>query len=175
MFLPTSTLLSRSKKRRNLDFTWAGEPHDSPVGTLSAAFRERFHGYCAFSSQPEPLRNVPVIVMGTRQSPLARGSGAVLLLSNLLRVSQSNPEGPVGQGSKSGRSQPMAAVRTGLWVDGRSVEHPPAQGVTTKYRPRHAKSGWTANSWLFSGPWLGSSSMTLAAAWCRFLCEGSRG
>jgi hypothetical protein len=30
-------LLSRSKKRRNLDFTWAGEPHDSPVGTPTAA------------------------------------------------------------------------------------------------------------------------------------------
>jgi hypothetical protein len=28
------------QKRRNLDFTWAGGPHDSPVGTLGAAFRE---------------------------------------------------------------------------------------------------------------------------------------
>ena len=28
MFLPTNSLISRSKKRRNLDFTWAGEPYD---------------------------------------------------------------------------------------------------------------------------------------------------
>ena len=38
MFFSTSTLLSRSKKRRNLDFTWAGEPHDSPVGTSAQPF-----------------------------------------------------------------------------------------------------------------------------------------
>ena len=33
MFLSTSTLLSRSKKRRNLDFTWAGEP---PIGNCKS-------------------------------------------------------------------------------------------------------------------------------------------
>ena len=32
-FLSTSTLLPRSKKRRNRDFTWAGEPLDSLVST----------------------------------------------------------------------------------------------------------------------------------------------
>ena len=42
----------------------------------------------------------------------------------------------------------MLAFRTGLWVEGRSLEHPPAEGLTTKpaARPWPAKSGWTANS-----------------------------
>jgi hypothetical protein len=41
MMLLTTTLLSRSKKRRNLDFTWAGEP--SPADTQGGSVGKRHH------------------------------------------------------------------------------------------------------------------------------------